>query len=55
MTEQVFDDQPEVYEQRERLRRRDFIERMEQKLEFKVQAYREQRTRHALRASSSRS
>lgn len=35
--------QLDMYEQREAIRRHEFIERMEQKLQFKVQAFREQR------------
>jgi hypothetical protein len=35
MTKQVTDS-TEMYEQREKTRRREFIERMEQKLEFKM-------------------
>jgi hypothetical protein len=45
MTKQAIDSTIEIYEEREKARRREFLERMEQKLQFKVQAYREQRVR----------
>ena len=40
-----FEDQIDEYERQEAKRRRQFIERMEQKLQFKESAYRQQRSR----------
>lgn len=54
MTKQALDNQLETYRQREETRRHEFIERMEQKLQLKLQVYHEQRVQQVSRIMTSR-